>query len=134
MPNEIAFPFAVDRTGGIAFAASEVDVARQHIVSAVGTQPGERVMRPQYGCDTMSHLFDPNDAVTGGLLEAEIRQAVGELVPEVTLTEVAIGGDVGSGTVTITTAFVLNRTGEAAEAVTTIHTAVRVDGVVYEEN
>jgi len=133
VPSEIAWPFAIDKNGAIARVSDDVSIARKYIVSAVGTHLTERVMRPLYGSETMYYVFDPSDDSMTGLLEAEIRRAVAELVPEVSLTEVTpLGGSV-DGVLLTQIAFVLNRTGEQADVVATVHTAVRTDGVVVEE-
>lgn len=131
---EINFPLGVDRTGGIAAAITDIQVAANHIVSAVGTYPGERVMRPAYGCSTMDYLFDSSDTSTTGLLEAEIRRAVAAQVPEVTLNDVTVlTAGSSDGVLRVQIAFTLARTGETAEVTTDIRTASRVGGLVYEE-
>lgn len=134
MPSELAFPFAVDGNGGIAVVTSELDRARQHIVAAVGTHPTERVRRPLYGCQTMYYLFTSSDDPMTDLLEAEIRRAVEEFVPEVVLDEVVpqIGGS--DGLVRVQLGFTLKRTGETAEVVTEVRTAIREGGIVTEES
>src|SRR4030095_8620470 len=40
---------------------------RQSIMLLLTTVPGERVMRPDYGCPLHRLLFWPNDATTAGL-------------------------------------------------------------------
>jgi phage baseplate assembly protein W len=42
----------------------------------LGTRPGERVMRPDYGCDLQKLIFAPNDATTAGLAIYYISQAL----------------------------------------------------------
>ena len=60
--------FAVDtnRTGGVAMSAYE-DSVRESIIIILGTAPGERVMRPHFGCEIHDLLFAPNNANTAGL-------------------------------------------------------------------
>ena len=134
MPSEVAFPFAVNANGGIAMASSDIDIAKKHVISAIGTHPGERVMLPLYGCETMYYLFDPADDSTVGLLEAEIRRAVAAQVPEVTITELEPVSAPEDGELVIRLSFILDRTGETTELTTKIRTASRVGGVVTEEN
>ena len=40
---------------------------RQSIILLLTTTPGERVMRPDYGCPLHRLMFQPNDATTAGL-------------------------------------------------------------------
>jgi phage baseplate assembly protein W len=60
------FPVDVNRNGGVAVSAGE-DLIRESIAIVLGTAPGERVMRPQFGCDIHELLFAPNNANTAGL-------------------------------------------------------------------
>ena len=43
------------------------DSIRQAILLLFSTRPGERVMRPDYGCDIHRLVFSPNDDTTAGL-------------------------------------------------------------------
>jgi phage baseplate assembly protein W len=45
----------------------DADAVRQAILLLVGTRPGERVMRPDYGCNLFRLAFAPNDDTTAGL-------------------------------------------------------------------
>jgi len=60
--------FAVDtnRNGSVAMSAYE-DSVRESIIIILGTAPGERVMRPHFGCEIHDLLFAPNNANTAGL-------------------------------------------------------------------
>jgi phage baseplate assembly protein W len=60
------FPVDVNRTGGIATSADE-DLIRESIAIILGTAPGERLMRPHFGCEIHDLLFAPNNANTAGL-------------------------------------------------------------------
>jgi hypothetical protein len=42
----------------------------------ISTRPGERVMRPEYGCDLARLVFSPNDDTTAGLAIHFVRRAV----------------------------------------------------------
>lgn len=60
------FPVEIDRSGGIASTEHEESI-RQSIFIVLGTAPGERVMRPHFGCEIHELLFAPNNANTAGL-------------------------------------------------------------------
>jgi phage baseplate assembly protein W len=87
-----AFPLRVGPRGGIALATGpdELNSALRVILS---TAPGERVMRPAFGCAIWDLLFAPNDANTLGLMAQAVRQALGRWEPRVELDEVAARTD-----------------------------------------
>jgi hypothetical protein len=52
--------------GGIGMVEGEA-VVRQAVLLLISTVPGERVMRPEYGCDLYQLLFSLNDDTTAGM-------------------------------------------------------------------
>ncbi len=69
-------------TGGIEIIA-ENDSVRQAILLLLSTIPGERVMRPDYGCDLYRLIFSPNDNTTAGLAIHYVGQAIKRCEPRV---------------------------------------------------
>lgn len=53
-----------------------LDSVRQAILLLLSTIPGERVMRPDYGCQLHRLVFSPNDETTAGLAIHYVRQAL----------------------------------------------------------
>jgi phage baseplate assembly protein W len=82
----IAFPLQVDRRGGIALAHDETDVD-QAIQLILGTAPGERPMRPEFGCGVHDFVFDTIDAGTVARMETEIRAALDRWEPRIEVSE-----------------------------------------------
>jgi len=78
----LAFPLQVDRRGGIALARDEQDID-QAIQLILGTAPGERPMRPEFGCGVHDFVFDSIDAVTVGRMEEAIREALDRWEPRI---------------------------------------------------
>jgi len=72
----------ISSTGGIAMVAEHAAV-RQAILLLLTTAPGERVMRPNYGCDLQQLVFSPNDAATHGLAIYFVRQALQRWEPRI---------------------------------------------------
>jgi phage baseplate assembly protein W len=66
--------------GGPAMVDGAASV-RQSLLMLLSTSPGERVMRPEYGCDLRRVLFSPNDDTTAGLALHYVRQAVARWEP-----------------------------------------------------
>ena len=83
----IAFPLQVDRRGGIALAHDETDVD-QAIQLILGTAPGERPMRPEFGCGVHDFVFDTIDATTVAQMEAEVRDALDHWEPRIEVVAV----------------------------------------------
>jgi uncharacterized protein len=83
----IAFPLQVDRRGGIALAHDETDVD-QAIQLILSTAPGERPMRPEFGCGVHDFVFDTIDARTVARMETEIRSALDRWEPRIEVTGV----------------------------------------------
>jgi len=71
--------------GGIAMVEGHASV-RQALRLLLSTVPGERVMRPEYGCELQRLVFSPNDDTTAGLAMHYVRQAVERFEPRVEVT------------------------------------------------
>jgi len=69
-------------TGGLDMVQEE-DSVRQAILLLVSTIPGERVMRPDYGCHLHRLVFSPNDDTTAGLAIHYVRRAVDRWEPRI---------------------------------------------------
>ncbi|HUO90315.1 MAG TPA: GPW/gp25 family protein [Rhizomicrobium sp.] len=81
---ELARPegIALTPAGRVALVSGD-DAIRQSILLLLTTIPGERVMRPDYGCPLHRLLFAPNDATTAGLAIHYVRQALVRFEPRV---------------------------------------------------
>lgn len=69
------FPFCPDSTGGFSLVGG-ADVVEQSVRLLLRTAPGERVMRPDYGCRIHDLLFAPNNAATRGRVAHHVREAI----------------------------------------------------------
>jgi uncharacterized protein len=87
----LAFPLQVDRRGGLALARDETDV-EQAIALILSTAPGERPMRPEFGCGVHDYVFERVDAHTLGRLEHEVRLALERWEPRIDV--LSVGFDV----------------------------------------
>ena len=88
----IAFPFAIDHTGGLAWAEGG-DALDRSLRMILSTAPNERVMRPDFGCAIWDLLFAPLDSNTLGLMADAVRQAVARWEPRVDLEDVVVVPD-----------------------------------------
>ncbi len=87
-----AFPLRVDASGGIALVSDEREI-EEAIRLILGTAPGERPMRPEYGCKIHHHVFGSADATTAGLIEYEVRSSLRRWEPRIDVTSVEVGFD-----------------------------------------
>jgi phage baseplate assembly protein W len=83
----LAFPLGVDQRGAISLADGETDIA-QAISIILATAPGERPMRPEFGCAVHDHVFDVLDASAFGAIESAVRQAIERWEPRATVSDV----------------------------------------------
>jgi phage baseplate assembly protein W len=70
---------------------------RQAIYLLLSTSPGERVMRPAYGCELNRLIFSPNDDTTAGLAIHYVRRAIERWEPRVEILRLDAGRDLFSG-------------------------------------
>jgi Bacteriophage baseplate protein W len=61
----------------------EGDSVRQSILLLISTIPGERIMRPDYGCLIHRLMFSPNDDTTAGLAIFYVRRALEQWEPRI---------------------------------------------------
>ena len=85
----ISFPFRVDQSGSIATSSGVEDIDSS-IRMILTTAPGERLMRPHFGCKIWELLFEPINANTLGLMSESVREAIGRWEPRVTLEDVRL--------------------------------------------
>jgi uncharacterized protein len=75
-PNTgFAIPLQIDSTGGIA-EATDADKIRLSVLTILGTQPGERLMRPSFGCPLRNLAFAPLNAATANLAQFYVQDAL----------------------------------------------------------
>lgn len=82
-------------SGGIALVQEEAAV-RQAILLLLSTVPGERVMRPDYGCELFRLAFSPNDDTTAGLAIHYVRRALERWEPRIEVMHLDANRDAGA--------------------------------------
>lgn len=87
-----AYPLTTDASGGIALAVREREI-EQAIRLILQTAPGERPMRPEFGCRIAEHVFGPANASTAGLLSYEVRRALDRWEPRIDVQDVGVSFD-----------------------------------------
>ncbi|MDP9091482.1 MAG: GPW/gp25 family protein [Actinomycetota bacterium] len=88
-----SWPMEVDHTGSIRLTDSAEDIDRSMRIVLM-TAPGERVMRPRFGCEIWDLLFEPVTPNLLGLIAEAVYEALGQWEPRVEVEEVTPVPDV----------------------------------------
>lgn len=75
--------------GGQLATVSGEEMIRQSLIVILSTRPGERVMRPDFGCRLHELLFAVTSDTTAGVAMHYVRQAVEQWEPRVEVIEVS---------------------------------------------
>lgn len=87
-----AFPMAIDATGGVALVRREREL-EDSMRLILATAPGERPMRPEFGCGIHDYVFAPADATTAGRIAYEVRDSLERWEPRVDVVDVIVTTD-----------------------------------------
>lgn len=88
----LAYPMQINPRGEIALARGDRDI-QQSIRIILGTKPGERVMRPEFGCRAHELVFSPRNAVTSGMMKSYVEDALGQWEPRIEVKDVRVSDD-----------------------------------------
>lgn len=88
----LGFPLAIDDRGAITLVEHEQDI-RQAIIIILGTNPGERVMRPDFGAGLKALVFEPVNTTTMALVQQRVEQALVSWEPRIDLEQVLVTSD-----------------------------------------
>jgi phage baseplate assembly protein W len=83
------FPVAPDPSGRLPLAAGPDKVARS-IWIILDTEPGERLMRPDFGCGLRRHLMAPNTPALRALIQRDVERALTVWEPRIQLSGVQV--------------------------------------------
>jgi phage baseplate assembly protein W len=89
-----AFPPGIEPSGKLSTAAFEEDI-RQAIMIIIGTAPGERVMRPDFGAGLKELVFEPVNTTTLALVRHRVERALIDWEPRIDVEEVKVTTDPG---------------------------------------
>lgn len=82
-------PIAPRDDGRLPQAAGPEKV-RQAIFTLLDTDPGERIMRPDFGCGLRRYLMAPNNPATRAGIEREVTHALARWEPRIKLVDIAV--------------------------------------------
>ncbi len=112
-----AFPPAFDKaTGGTVMTSGEEDIfGSLHIL--LSTTLGERVMRPDYGCNLKDYLFDPVNVSMEAYIKKLVQDAIIYFEPRITLERLNVDFNDNEGKMLIYIEFVVDATNSRANYV-----------------
>ncbi|MFC7724184.1 GPW/gp25 family protein [Nocardioides sp. GCM10028917] len=84
-----AFPISLDASGSVAVASAEDDV-RQSIRIILGTNLGERAMRPDFGSGIRAFVFEAISTTTLTLLRTRVEDALVRWEPRIRVERVEV--------------------------------------------
>ena len=84
-----AFPIRTDANGGIALVLSDREI-QEAIRVIVSTSPGERPMRPDFGCRIHDYVFAPADSTTAAAMSAAVTDALNRWEPRIDVEDVVV--------------------------------------------
>lgn len=85
---------AIDSHGALRMVEG-ADTVRQSLMTLLSTRPGERVMRPDYGCDLDALAFAPFGATTNTLAKLLVRRAIEWFEPRAQIHRLEVAADAG---------------------------------------
>jgi uncharacterized protein len=87
-----AFPLRTDATGGIALVSREREI-EEAIRLILGTSPGERPMRPEFGCRIHDFIFGTADGTTANDITTEVKRSLARWEPRIDVEDVVVSFD-----------------------------------------
>lgn len=84
------FPLRPDERSGKLRYESGPEKVRQAIRLILDTEPGERIMRPTFGCGLRRYLMKPNTTATRTLLQRDVVQALQAWEPRIDVQSVEV--------------------------------------------
>ncbi len=112
-----AFPVRTDATGSIALVRRDREL-QEAIRLILATSPGERPMRPEFGCRIGEHVFGVADAATAGQIAQDVRAALDRWEPRIDVMDVSIAFDrVDAGTLYIDVHYAVRDTNDVRNLV-----------------
>ena len=112
-----AFPMEIDAQGGAALTWDDENI-RQSMMLILVTAPGERMMRPTFGCAIHDIIFEPNTELTAARVSHEVKKAIIEFEPRVGDVEVtAKPDDTEISRMNVTISYTIRKTNTKANLV-----------------
>jgi phage baseplate assembly protein W len=91
MKRFLGFPYPIEKTSqGYFYSQSEIDQIKSDMLILLLTNPGERVMTPEYGTPLKKLIFEPNDQTLRNQARNMIIQSLNRWEPRVSIQQVEV--------------------------------------------
>ena len=104
------FPVQIDAGAARLLYADGPEKVRESIWIVLDTEPGERIMRPTFGCGLRRYLGEPNTVAVRALIRHDVERALAAWEPRVQVTSIDVRPGVDPALVEIAIAYVHVRT------------------------
>jgi phage baseplate assembly protein W len=84
-----SFPLKPGATGSLQYVAGE-ELVSEGIEIVLGTSPGERQMRPEFGCAIYELVGEANTAALRGMVREKVREALNRWEPRIDVLDVRV--------------------------------------------
>jgi phage baseplate assembly protein W len=123
-----AFPLRTDTSGAVALVRREREI-EEAIRLVLATAPGERPMRPEFGCAIHDLVFAPVNEATAGAIRQEVRLSLDRWEPRIEVADVVVTIDDGDATVLlIDVQYVVRGTNNPRSLVFPFYTIPAIEG------
>jgi len=96
----ISYPFTLDPFGKTASTTDQRKIYQDRVLTLLSTAIGERPMRPTYGTNIATAMFENQGNVEKAINDA-IRSAISKWIPDLTVNNIFIKGFLDTGAVTV---------------------------------
>lgn len=90
------FPISIDDNGNFALVSEDEDI-KEAILIILNTSPGERLMRPEFGCGINNYVFSVINNSNLKLIEEEVEKALILYEPRILLEDIQVSVDESKG-------------------------------------
>ena len=106
-----SYPVHVDPERRRLLYAGGTEKVRESIWIILDTEPGERIMRPTFGCGLRRYLGEPNTVAVRALIRHDVELALALWEPRIDVASVDVVPGVDPSLIEISIAYVHVRTG-----------------------
>jgi len=87
-----AYPVGTDYQGDVELSSAGANI-RESVQIIIGTAKGERVMRPEFGCEVHDYVFAAADPATLSMIEDAVEEALIQWEPRIDVERVDAAPD-----------------------------------------
>lgn len=88
----IKYPFTAENDDGLYIDLNSTydDYIKSQVLHVLFTPKGQRIRKPDFGCDFIKYLFGPKDSETFAEIKSEITSQIQKYVPSVEFRDVTV--------------------------------------------